>query len=114
MFRRPVGGVLDGAFAAIKPRPLIVGNDVEQGVEQRLVTALGTQVADHFLPNVAQGIVFDQVGDLFDDQHPRQPGDPYPEKGLAGVGVTYKLVQHLYAEAGRAGEDRWAQDTERR
>ncbi|MEJ2150830.1 MAG: DHH family phosphoesterase, partial [Chloroflexota bacterium] len=35
--------------------------------------------------------------------NPRQPGDPYPEKGLAGVGVTYKLVQALYMEAQRRG-----------
>jgi single-stranded-DNA-specific exonuclease len=42
--------------------------------------------------------------------NPRQPGDPYPEKGLAGVGVTYKIVQALYMEAQRRGyraDDPW-------
>jgi single-stranded-DNA-specific exonuclease len=45
--------------------------------------------------------------------NPRQPGDPYPEKGLAGVGVTYKLVQALYMEAQRRGYragDDWRPD----
>jgi single-stranded-DNA-specific exonuclease len=45
--------------------------------------------------------------------NPRQPGDPYPEKGLAGVGVTYKLVQALYMEAQRRGyraDDPWRPD----
>lgn len=35
--------------------------------------------------------------------NPQQPDCPYPEKRLAGVGVTYKLVQALYMEAQRRG-----------
>jgi single-stranded-DNA-specific exonuclease len=45
--------------------------------------------------------------------NPRQPDDPYPEKGLAGVGVTYKIVQALYMEAQRRGyraDDPWRPD----
>ncbi len=35
--------------------------------------------------------------------NPRQADCPYPEKGLAGVGVTYKIVQALFMEAQRRG-----------
>jgi single-stranded-DNA-specific exonuclease len=35
--------------------------------------------------------------------NPKQPGCPYPEKMLAGVGVTYKIVQALFMEAQRRG-----------
>lgn len=40
--------------------------------------------------------------------NPKQPGDPYPEKFLAGVGVAYKLAEALIAELspeGLAAED---------
>lgn len=35
--------------------------------------------------------------------NPKQPGCPYPEKMLAGVGLAYKLAQALYMEAQRRG-----------
>ena len=35
--------------------------------------------------------------------NPKQPGCPYPEKMLAGVGLAYKIVQGLYMEAQRRG-----------
>ncbi|MBN1120253.1 MAG: single-stranded-DNA-specific exonuclease RecJ [Anaerolineae bacterium] len=38
--------------------------------------------------------------------NPKQPGCPYPEKMLAGVGVTYKIVQALFMEAQRRGYTR--------
>ncbi len=45
--------------------------------------------------------------------NPKQPGCPYPEKMLAGVGVTYKIVQALFMEAQRRGYrrgDDWRPD----
>lgn len=40
---------------------------------------------------------------------PKQPDCPYPDKGLAGCGVAYKLVRALYATLGKdpAEADRW-------
>jgi single-stranded-DNA-specific exonuclease len=35
--------------------------------------------------------------------NPKQAGDTYPEKGLAGVGIAYKMVQALFMEAQRRG-----------
>lgn len=35
---------------------------------------------------------------------PKQPGDPYPEKDLAGVGIAYKLAQALFARHSRSPE----------
>jgi single-stranded-DNA-specific exonuclease len=35
--------------------------------------------------------------------NPKQPGCPYPEKMLAGVGLAYKIAQGLYMEAQRRG-----------
>ncbi len=41
--------------------------------------------------------------------NPRQPGDPYPEKNLAGVGLAFKIAQALFQkitdDAGQA--DAW-------
>ena len=34
--------------------------------------------------------------------NPKQVGDPYPDKDLAGVGVAYKLAQSLHARIGNA------------
>jgi single-stranded-DNA-specific exonuclease len=38
--------------------------------------------------------------------NPKQPGCPYPEKMLAGVGLAYKIAQALYMEAQRRGYKR--------
>lgn len=37
--------------------------------------------------------------------NPKQAGDPYPEKHLAGVGVAYKLAEALLESAGRSAEE---------
>lgn len=37
--------------------------------------------------------------------NPKQADCPYPYKGLCGAGVTYKLAELLYAQAGIAGEE---------
>lgn len=42
--------------------------------------------------------------------NPKQPGCPYPEKMLAGVGIAYKIAEALYAEGVRRkqkGLDEW-------
>ncbi|MFZ5884120.1 MAG: single-stranded-DNA-specific exonuclease RecJ [Chloroflexota bacterium] len=33
--------------------------------------------------------------------NPKQPGDPYPDKDLAGVGIAYKIVDALVKERGK-------------
>ncbi|MEW6285703.1 MAG: single-stranded-DNA-specific exonuclease RecJ [Chloroflexota bacterium] len=33
--------------------------------------------------------------------NPKQPGDPYPDKDLAGVGIAYKIVEALAKERGK-------------
>jgi single-stranded-DNA-specific exonuclease len=45
--------------------------------------------------------------------NPKQPGCPYPEKMLAGVGIAYKIAQGLFMEAQRRGyrtDDDWRPD----
>ncbi len=48
-----VGDVLNRGFAAVEVHFLVIGHDIEQGVEQRLVAALRVQVADHGFRAVA-------------------------------------------------------------
>jgi len=41
--------------------------------------------------------------------NPKQTGDPYPDKDLAGVGVAYKIAQALMGNGNSpAGEGRWS------
>jgi single-stranded-DNA-specific exonuclease len=37
--------------------------------------------------------------------NPKQPGDPYPDKDLAGVGVAYKIAQALFSRAESSSPD---------
>ena len=37
--------------------------------------------------------------------NPKQHGDPYPDKDLAGVGIAYKIVEALAQERGKTKED---------
>ncbi|HXF83883.1 MAG TPA: single-stranded-DNA-specific exonuclease RecJ [Anaerolineales bacterium] len=37
--------------------------------------------------------------------NPKQPGDPYPDKDLAGVGIAYKIVEALAKERGTMKDD---------
>jgi len=53
-------------------------------------------VTDHHFP----GDILPQAFALID---PKQPGDPYPEKYLAGVGLAYKLVQAYLAKYPQEG-----------
>ncbi len=45
-------------------------------------------ITDHHLP-------LDELPPAFAVINPKQPGDTYPEKNLAGVGLAYKLVEAL-------------------
>jgi single-stranded-DNA-specific exonuclease len=45
-------------------------------------------ITDHHSP-------LDELPDAFAVINPKQPGDTYPEKNLAGVGLAYKLVEAL-------------------
>jgi single-stranded-DNA-specific exonuclease len=44
--------------------------------------------------------------------NPKRPGDPYPFKELAGVGVAFKLVQALQLASGvpQSGQEKWLLD----
>ncbi len=57
--------------------------------------ALGVDliITDHHVPGEA-------LPDAFALVNPKQPGDTYPEKMLAGVGIAYKLAQALVRAAG--------------
>jgi len=46
-------------------------------------------ITDHHLP-------LDEIPPALAVINPKQPGDNYPEKNLAGVGLAYKLVQALF------------------
>jgi len=53
-------------------------------------------ITDHHIP-------LDQIPPAYAVINPKQPGDNYPEKNLAGVGLAYKLIQALFeAEQNRS------------
>lgn len=68
--------------------------------EAETARALGVDliITDHHVPG-------DALPEAFALVNPKQPGDPYPEKMLAGVGIAYKLAQALVRAAanGAAG-----------
>ena len=39
--------------------------------------------------------------------NPKQPGCPYPFKGLCGAGVAFQFIRYLYQKAGIPGEEAW-------
>ncbi len=55
-------------------------------------------ISDHHHPDTA-------LPDAFAVVNPKQPGDPYPDKDLAGVGVAYKIVEALVRNIQPAGFD---------
>jgi single-stranded-DNA-specific exonuclease len=55
---------------------------------------IDTVVTDHHLPPASLPPACAVID-------PKQPGDPYPNKHLAGVGVAYKLLSGLYERLGR-------------
>jgi len=69
-----------------------IGNQEE--IEQLRQAAIDTIVTDHHLPT---GSLPNAVAII----DPHQPGDRYPNKHLAGVGVAYKLVCGLYERLGK-------------
>jgi len=69
-----------------------IGNSEE--IEQLKQAGIDTIVTDHHLPT---GSLPNAVAIL----DPHQPGDTYPNKHLAGVGVAYKLVCGLYERLGK-------------
>ena len=57
-------------------------------------------VTDHHLPDLGRGVP-PAVAVL----NPNQPGCPYPDKNLTGVGVAFKLAHALLRANGRASEE---------
>ncbi len=51
-------------------------------------TGIDLIITDHHNP-------LDELPDAFAVINPKQPGDTYPEKNLAGVGLAYKLVEGM-------------------
>lgn len=56
--------------------------------------------------------VLDKLPDAIAVINPKRPGDEYPFKDLAGVGVAFKLVQALQQHLGKPalGQERWLLD----
>ncbi len=54
----------------------------------------------------------EEIPDAIAVINPKRPGDPYPFKDLAGVGVAFKLVQALQRAASvpEAGQEKWLLD----
>lgn len=54
----------------------------------------------------------DQIPPAIAVINPKRPGDPYPGKDLAGVGVAFKLVQALARQTGlpAPGQEKWLLD----
>ena len=69
-----------------------IGNEDE--IEQLRQAGIDTIVTDHHLPT---GSLPNAVAII----DPHQPGDRYPNKHLAGVGVAYKLICGLYERLGK-------------
>ena len=71
--------------------------------EIRLAKELGMDVivSDHHTPGPAMPSAVAVID-------PKQPGDPYPEKNLAGVGLAYKLAQAYLTKYPEEGV--WADD----
>jgi len=63
-------------------------------VARALALGIDTVITDHHEPAAT-------LPDAFAVVNPLRPGCPYPFKSLAGVGVTYKLVEALLHERGR-------------
>lgn len=61
-------------------------------------------ISDHHQP--AEG----DLPAAFSVVNPKQAGDPYPDKDLAGVGVAYKIVQALLETIGNKGDGFQAED----
>lgn len=62
-------------------------------------TGLDVIITDHHLPDEGEG-----VPPAHAVLNPNQPGCPYPDKNLAGVGVAFKLVHALFRERGREAQ----------
>ncbi|MGE5123350.1 MAG: single-stranded-DNA-specific exonuclease RecJ, partial [Acidobacteriaceae bacterium] len=54
-------------------------------------------ITDHHLP-------LEEIPPAFAVINPKLPGDNYPEKNLAGVGLAYKLAEALFTNLEHAGE----------
>lgn len=69
---------------------ITVDNGIRSNPEVSYANSLGMKViiTDHHQPS-------DPLPDAFAIINPKLPGDPYPNKNLAGVGVAYKLVCRL-------------------
>ncbi|MCX7608611.1 MAG: single-stranded-DNA-specific exonuclease RecJ [Anaerolineales bacterium] len=84
---------------------LVVSVDcgIRSYLEARRARALGLDliITDHHEPSSL-------IPEAFAVINPKQPGDRYPEKDLAGVGIAYKLVQALSERfAGRFEPDEY-------
>jgi single-stranded-DNA-specific exonuclease len=83
---------IEEAFSLVITVDCGIGNEEE--IEQLKQAGIDTIITDHHLPG---GSVPDAVAIV----DPHQPGDTYPNKHLAGVGVAFKLVCGLYERLGK-------------
>ncbi|GAX91461.1 single-stranded-DNA-specific exonuclease RecJ [Effusibacillus lacus] len=72
---------------------ITVDNGISSVEEARIANELGLDliVTDHHTPP-------EVLPDAYAILNPKQPGCPYPDKMLAGVGIAFKLAQALFGE----------------
>jgi single-stranded-DNA-specific exonuclease len=56
-------------------------------------------ISDHHHPDG------ENLPDAFAVINPKRPGDPYPDKDLAGVGIAYKIIEALIQARGKTKEE---------
>ncbi len=92
-------GINDEALKKLKDAGVALVISVDCGIrsvaEADTARALGLDliITDHHTPGPELPRAFALV-------NPKQPGDEYPEKGLAGVGLAYKIAQGLVRPLG--------------
>ena len=82
---------IEEAFSLVITVDCGIGNEEE--IKQLKQAGIDTIITDHHLPGAG-------VPDAVAIVDPHQPGDTYPNKHLAGVGVAFKLVCGLYERLG--------------
>lgn len=83
---------IDEEFSLVITVDCGIGNQEE--IEQLKQAGIDTIITDHHLPT---GDLPNAVAII----DPHQPGDSYPNKNLAGVGVAFKLICGLYERLGK-------------
>ena len=96
-------GLNNEALANLQEQGIRVVVSVDCGVrsieEARYARELGLDliITDHHHPA-------EEIPQAFSVINPKQPGDPYPEKNLSGVGIAYKLASAFIFQQEKQGD----------